>query len=252
VILVNRQARHLSKKVFEPITTKLGDVVASNLKIPPMRRRTKKKEAENGGHDYAPEVDPYEDMDAEGLINFGDYVPPEQEKQIIPKPPTYEESLKDVLEGKKEIYVDPQYLPPEYDHDEVPAFEIADEGMANKMLDDIGVTNNDDVEMRLNQPEMTPQKNIAYLDKIIKDAEFRRKQLKGYQSAVTKQLKSGVISEAEGQDNRKRIQNANVVSGQYINYYKTKVKTMKGSGIRKQKGGNVMFFNDPKHCFSKN
>jgi len=43
--------------------------------------------------------------------------------------------------------------------------------MANKMLDDIGVTNYDDVEMRLNQPEMTPQKNKAYLDKIIKDVE---------------------------------------------------------------------------------
>ena len=87
-----------------------------------MRRRTKKKEAANGGIDYAPEVDPYEDMDVEGLIDFGDYVPPEQEKQIVPKPPMYEESLKDVLEGKKEIYVDPQYLPqepqempPEYD-----------------------------------------------------------------------------------------------------------------------------------------
>jgi len=101
------------KKVFETITAKLDDVVASNLKIPLMRRRTKKKEAENGGLDYAPEVDPYEDKDVEGLINFGDYVPPEQEKQIIPKPPTYEESLKDVLESKKEIYVDPQYLPPE-------------------------------------------------------------------------------------------------------------------------------------------
>ena len=64
-------------------------------------------------------------MDREGLINFGDYVPPQQEKQIVPKPPTYEESLQDIMEGKKEIHVDPQYfpqkpddLPPEYDDDE--------------------------------------------------------------------------------------------------------------------------------------
>ena len=41
---------------------------------------------------------------------FGDYVPPQQEKQLVPKPPTYEESLADILEGNKEIYVDPQYL----------------------------------------------------------------------------------------------------------------------------------------------
>ena len=75
--------------------------------------------------------------------------------------------------------------------------------------------------------------------------------MKGYQSAVTKQFKSGAISEAERQENRKRIQNANAVLGQYIKYYKTKVKTMKGSGIRKQKGGNVMFFNNPKQLLKK-
>ena len=103
--------------------------------------------------------------------------------------------MKDVLEGEKEIYVDPQYLsqepqemPPEYDDDEVPDYEIADEDMASKMPDDIGVTNYDDVEMRLNQPEMTLQKNKAYLDKMIKDAEFRHKQLKGYQAQRTKQF----------------------------------------------------------------
>ena len=48
-------------------------------------------------------------MEIEDL--FGDYVPPQSEKQIVPKPPTYEESLKDIMEGNKEIYVDPQYFP---------------------------------------------------------------------------------------------------------------------------------------------
>jgi len=85
---------------------------------------------------------------------------------------------------------EPQEMPPEYDEDEVPDYEIADEDMANKILGGIGVINYDDVEMRLNQPEMTPQKNKTYLDKIIKDAELRRNQLKGFQSAVTKQYKS--------------------------------------------------------------
>ena len=154
--------------MFKPITTKLDDVVAINLKIPPMRRRTEKKE---GVPDYGIDIDD----EVEGM-NLGDLfdqpVLPENTKQIVPKPPTYEESLKDVLEGKKEIYVDPQYLPqepqkmpPEYDKDEVPDYEIADEGMANKTLDDIGVANYDEVGMRLNQPEMTPQKNKAYLNK---------------------------------------------------------------------------------------
>ena len=41
----------------------------------------------DGGIDYAPEVDPYEEMDVEGLLNLEDYVPPQAEKQIAKKPP---------------------------------------------------------------------------------------------------------------------------------------------------------------------
>ena len=78
---------------------------------------------------------------------FGDYVPPQQEKQIVPKPPTYEESLADVLEGKKEIYIDPQYLsenpqelPPEYDDDEEVDYAIDDEDLIKGTLEDIGIS----------------------------------------------------------------------------------------------------------------
>ena len=35
----------------------------------------------DGGLDYAPEVDPYEDMDVEGLLNLEDYVAPEAENK---------------------------------------------------------------------------------------------------------------------------------------------------------------------------
>jgi len=126
---------------------------------------------------------------------------------------------------------EPQEMPPEYDDDEVPDYEIADEDMANKMLDGIGVTNYDDVEMRLNQPDMTPSKTRSYLNKILKNAKFKKNQLKGYQAAVTKQFKSGAISEAERQENKKRIQNANTTLTQYIKYYDNRLKTTKGSGI---------------------
>ena len=47
------------------------------------------------------------------MIFFDEGLVPENKKQIVPKPPTYEESLKDILEGKKQIYVDPQYFPEE-------------------------------------------------------------------------------------------------------------------------------------------
>ena len=47
----------------------------------------------DGGLDYAPQVDPYEDMDVEGLSNLEYYVAPEAEKQISKMPgeaPKYE------------------------------------------------------------------------------------------------------------------------------------------------------------------
>ena len=56
----------------------------------------------------------------------------------MPKPLAYEESLAGVLEGKKQIYVDPQYLPPEqqdlppeYDYDEVPDYALDEEDIKN-------------------------------------------------------------------------------------------------------------------------
>ena len=103
-------------KVFKPVTSKLDDVIDSdlNLRMPQRRKRPLKKgEVPDYGIDIDDEV---EDTNLDDL--FGDYVPPQQEKQLVPKPPTYEESLADVLEGKKEIYIDPQYL--SHDPQELP------------------------------------------------------------------------------------------------------------------------------------
>ena len=180
-------------KLFKPVTSKLDDVIDSNLnlRMPQRRKRPLKKgEVPNYGIDIDDEV---EDMGLDDL--FGDNVPPQQEKQIVPKPPTYEESLADVLEGKKEIYVDPQYLsqdpedlPPEYDDDEEVDYTMADEDISNEVLNDIGIPDYENVEMVLNQTEMTDKKTKAYLKKIIKDASFKRKQLSGFKANVTKKI----------------------------------------------------------------
>ena len=248
-------------KVFKPVTSKLDDVIDSdlNLRMPQKRRRPLKKgEVPNYGIDIEDEV---EDMGLDDL--FGDYVPPQQEKQIVPKPPTYEESLADVLEGKKEIYIDPQYLsqdpqelPPEYDDDEEVDYAIDDEDLIKGTLEDIiGISNYEQIETILDQPEMTDKKKRSFINKIIKDATFKRKQLIGFKANVTKKYKSGNLSEAERQMQNKRIDNARVVLNEYINHYNTKLKTMKGSGIkgrgRRQRGGNVMFFNDVKQLLKK-
>ena len=227
------------EKVFKPVTSKLDDVIDSNLDLRmPLRKKRPLKKGEVG-IDYMPEVDPYEDMDVEGLIDFGDYVPPNQEKQLVPKPPTYEESLKDILEGNKEFYINPQYfpqepddMPPEYDNDDEIDYGLDDEDISKEILNDIGITDYENVAKILNQPEMTPRKTKNYLVKIIEDAKFKRSQLNGYKSHVTKQYDSGAISDAERQMRNKRIDNARDTFNKYIKHYKTKSKTIKGSGIQ--------------------
>ena len=255
-ILKNQLGEKISQesfqKAFKPITTKLDDVAFRNLNIP---RLTKKL----GVPDYGIALeDEDEDIPDYGLDNFFDEgLVPENEKQIVPKPPTYEESLKDVLEGKKQIYVNPQYfpeepqdMPPEYKEDEEIDYALDEEDSANMILDDLGLSNYDDIEKRLNQPEMTQQKIKLYVNKKLKDAEFRRNQLKGYKTHVSKDYNKGKISEAQKTMDYKRIDNARAVLNQYIKHYENKVKMMKGSGLKKR-GGNIVFFNDVKQLLKK-
>ena len=227
--------------------------------MPQKRRRPLKKwEVPNYGIDIEDEV---EDMNIDDLFDEQP-VPPQKEKQLVPKPPTYEESLADVLEGKKKIYFDPQYLsenppelPPEYDDDEEVDYALNTEDETSDILNDIGIPDYENVELLLNQQEMTPQKTKAYLNKIIKNANFKRKQLSGFKANVTKKYKKGEISEADKQVMNKRIDNTRVTLNEYIKHYDTKLKTMKGSGIkgrgRRQRGGNVVFFNDVKQLLKK-
>ena len=70
------------------------DQIAEQTKPKPRRRVQFRPEMDrDGGLDYAPQVDPYEDMDVEGLLNLEDYVAPQAEKQITKMPakaPKYE------------------------------------------------------------------------------------------------------------------------------------------------------------------
>ena len=235
------------QKVFKPITTKLDDVAFRNLNIP----RLKKRGRNRGVPDYAVGV---EDEDGGipdyGLDDFFDEgLVPENKKQIVPKPPTYEESLKDILEGKKQIYVDPQYFPEE-PQDMPPEYEEDEEDSANMILDELDLSNYDDIEKQLNQPEMTPRKIKRYIDKKLTDANIKRNQLKGYKSQVSQAYNKGKISEAQKTMDYKRIDNARAVLNQYIKHYENKVETIQGSGIKKR-GGNIVFFNDVKQLLKK-
>ena len=208
--------------------------------------------------DYGIQAGDDEDIPDYALVDlFDEEIQPEQNKQLVPKPPTYEETLADVLEGKKHIYADPQYLPleqqdlpPQYDEDEGPDYALDEEDRINEILNDLEITDYDNVEKIISQPEMTSQKIRAYLKKVIYNARFRGNQLKGYRGHVTRAYKKGEIGEAERAMEHKRIDDAKAVLNQYIKYYEKKVKETKGFGIRKRVG-NVMFFNNPKTLLKK-
>ena len=234
------------QKVFKPITTKLDDVAFMNLNIPRLKNRGRNR----GVPDYAVGV---EDEDGGipdyGLDDFFDEgLVPENEKQIVPKPPTYEESLQDILEGKKQIYVDPQYFPPEYEEDEEINYALDEEDSANMILDDLGLSNYDDIEKQINQPEMTQKKIKLYVNKKLKDAKFKRHQLKGFKTQVLKAYNKGKMSEAQKTLEYKRIDDARNVLNQFIKHYGNKMK--EGSGLKKR-GGNIVFFNDVKQLLKK-
>ena len=244
------------QKAFKPITTKLDDVAFRNLNIP----RLKKRGRNRGVPDYAVGV---EDEDGGipdyGLDDFFDEgLAPENKKQIVPKPPTYEESLKDILEGKKQIYVDPQYfpeepqdMPPEYEEDEEIDYALDEEDSANMILDELDLSNYDDIEKQLNQPEMTPRKIKRYIDKKLKDAIKVRNQLKGRKSQASQAYNKGNLNEAEKTIVFKILDNERAVLNQYIEHYGNKVKMMEGSGLKKKRGGNIVFFNDVKQLLKK-
>ena len=257
-ILKNQLGEKISQesfqKAFKPITTKLDEVALRNLNIP---RLTKKRGKKLGVPDYGIALED-EDIPDYGLDDFFDEgLVPENKKQIVPKPPTYEESLQDILEGKKQMYVNPQYfpeepqdMPPEYEEDEEIDYALDEEDSANVILDDLGLSNYDAIEKQLNQPEMTQKKIKLYVNKKLKDAEFRRKQLNGYKTNISKDYNKGKISEAQKTLDYKRIDNARAVLNQYITHYRTKVEPKKGSGLKKR-GGNIVFFNDVKQLLKK-
>ena len=241
------------QKVFKPITTKLDDVAFRNLNIP----RLKKRGRNRGVPDYAVGV---EDEDGGipdyGLDDFFDEgLVPENKKQIVPKPPTYEESLKDILEGKKQIYVDPQYfpeepqdLPPEYEEDEEIDYALDDEDSVNMILDDLGLSNYDDIEKQLERPEMPKKQIKPFLKKKLEAANHKRNQLKGRKTQVSQAYNKGKIGEAEKTLKYKKIDNERAVLNQFIKHYENKLK--EGSGLKKR-GGNIVFFNDAKQLLKK-
>ena len=243
-----------AEKLFKPITSELKELTVPKA---PLRRLPKKKRPVP---DYGIAIDD-EDVPDYGLDDLFDQpVLPQNDKQLIPKPPSYEDVLEDLASGKKQMYIDPEYmykpedLPPEYEEEEEgPDYEILEEDEINRVLDEYNLPNYDDVELRLKQEEMNDQKKKSYLKKILKDAKEKRQQLNGHSMNITKKLNSGSITEAEAQYRRKIIKDTRKVLIDYIDYNNQRLKNIKGSGLKKKtkRGGQVMFFNNPTEMMKK-
>ena len=182
------------------------DQIVEQTKPKPRRRIQIPRINREGGIDYAPEVDPYEDMDVEGLLNLEDYVapgvPPQAEKQIAKMPskaPKYEMDpsfwqLSDPPLDPPPLYEEKDPLaiegPPDDDGDDDEYVDAEEEQEdPNKILDQLDLPNYNDVEMRLNEPEMTATKQRNYLQKVVKDADTRRRQAVAIKSNAQKILK---------------------------------------------------------------
>ena len=246
------------------------DEIIEGLKTQKPKNRPQKRIRPAGKPDeidYAPEVDPYEDMDVEGLLDLEDYVAPQEEKQIPEGlPPKYEmdPSFWNLEEGDES-------LPPEYSFVEKEPLAIEpppddddedlDRGDINRILDSANLPNYDDIEMRLSQPEMTPLKRSIYLESNIKKANseissititFKTNTSKRLNQAIKNNAPRDVIEKLEREkDMAHKFADTRLKPIQeYRDYLKVqKKKSTKGSGLRTGRG--VHFYNDAKELLKK-
>ena len=180
------------EKMFKPVTSKLDDVVASNLWSRPKKQPARRKKAKLEEIDYFPDVDPFEDMDVEGL--FDEAVPPKAEKQISAAargpPPTYEKFLEDLGDGS----------PPEFEKDDpfddMP--QIGETKDVNELLDILTINNYNTVDKILDSSDLSATAKRNYLqNEILPEAIFRINQLKGHKSSFTKEFNKGRLTEEQ-------------------------------------------------------
>lgn len=120
-----------------------------------------------------------------GLFDAGVQFQQETQLVSIPELPTYEQSLADILKGKKQLYTDPRYLPegpelpPGYEEDVEMDCAIDKEDEINVLLADLGLKNYDDVKKQRNRVDITNTRAEKFLNKIIEQVTHKRRQLNG-------------------------------------------------------------------------
>ena len=225
------------------------DQIAEQTKPKRGRRVLPPRINADGGIDYAPEVDPYEEMDVEGLLDLEDYVPPQAEKQIAKKPqklpqyeidPSFWQIPDEPPPGYSEIFDDDDEQPEEMDD--------------NQILNQLDLPNYDDVEKRLAEPEMNYERRKNYLRKVAKDAENRQRQATVIKTHAANAYKRGEITKeemdkayAESDRLQKPIKELKKKVKQKLTP-KIKIKPKKLKSIT---GKGVVFYNNPQELLKK-
>ena len=179
-------------------------------------------------------------MDVEGLFDEGAAAEPQPEKQIPASPPEYEEPFDDD--------------PPEYTEEDLASIESQKlNPEVNEHLDDLGVRPYSKIDEALSSSSLSKKQKQSLIKESLKTTTFRQNQLKGHKSSFTKKFKKGEISEEGLKKAHEGIDQDFKVLRDYKKYYMQKLKTFQhsGSGIRRKRGGNITFFNNPKELLKK-
>lgn len=174
-IIATKSNDNAQAQAYGPLTSRL-DEIAKNTK-PKERVKIKFKPKQFSEEiDYKPEVDPYEDLDVEGLRDLDEEVLPGTSKQIPEDPPAY-------------------HYPEELDYglnDSDLHIEGADEDEEDKYyISELKIVSYDEVQKNLDKMEeegACVKEMNTYLMQVIALAQHRSNQLSGYRSHVTRSL----------------------------------------------------------------
>ena len=242
------------EKMFKPLTAKLGDVMG-----PPNLPQPRRKKANLEGIDYFPEMyDPFEDMEVDGL--FDEEILPKPDKQIpaaAPEaPPNYEDVLEEIEQSTPDYSLEPKDVAEEEEEDDGVDVEVGD---VNSLLNKLKLTNYQKIDNALEQSTASEEKKKKYLVAQIKEANQRRSQQYNRKSYLKKQVQSGKLTADEIAGELQQIYVNNKVLNDYMKYYKSKIKSFKGSGLRpltsfagvRQRGRGISFFSNPKELLRR-